>query len=254
MAIERPKFYREKKIPQEKIDKIQALRRELNTKYRNYFLTIWHTSKDEENFREGQKIYFELLKEIDELSEGRFMDPDNVNHVLYGIMRFSSIHINDPKARQESLGPYMKDKFSIDGRINYEAFSSKRFFYSGNYSAYIQGWDANQILIFSPKNTFLRRLLEIVKKRAAIKAKQGGKGDSSWSRGTDSFLAGYSKREGTQFGRSADHARNPDINVSSVVLKEIPATGYKPKWREIADCIIDLDAKRVYFFSPKKKV
>lgn len=162
---------------------------------------------------------------IDRLSHGKFLDPRNVSHV---------VHANTLRAKTQ--------KWDVNARINYGQMAGE-FWYSTRGNSYVNHWRSNQIVIFSPNNRLLQRVLARSQPDGAYDnvhllnfADGSPLGDNRTMVSTDGDPFKTNKQ---QFG-SLRFPRSPKVIDQSYRL---------PRWSDIADCIIDLDARKVYFYS-----
>ena len=163
-----------------------------------------------------------LHRFIDDLTEGRYMNPLNVSHsvgALDGKRRFSNFNFND----------------RLDPKI-----LEDRFYFSANGNQYVEEDDFSVLVIFSPKNEYLRRLvgmygitighrthnIDRVKLFAERKAQIKGKNKFNQV-GVDWAAVTLEK----------DGERNK-TNLPKL-----------PRWSDIADCVVDIDNKQVLFYS-----
>lgn len=162
---------------------------------------------------------------IDHLSGGAFLDPRNVSHV---------VHANTLRPKTQ--------KWDIDARINYDQMGGE-FWYSTRGNSYVDDWRSNQVVIFNPQNKLLQRVLARSQPDRAydnphllsfIDGQPLGDNKTIVSSDGDPF-----KTNKQQFGS----LRFPRITKATNRSLRLP------RWSDIADCIIDLDARKVYFYS-----
>ncbi len=168
-----------------------------------------------------QKYEEQLFGIINRISHGKFLDKRNVNHV-----------VNAMKVTRENFN--ISDNF--EASLLEEQDGHSFFYYSINGNPYVGLNDGNKIVIFSPENKLLKRLLTKYVNSLSERQKQNMEGENRLQR-VKNFLSGQEQELSSNY-TSYDWG---------YIMLEIAKT-FRPRFEQIADCIVDLDAKKVYFF------
>jgi hypothetical protein len=157
----------------------------------------------------------ELSLVLNRLSDEKFLDRRNVSHVVNAGLNAHKI-------------------FDIDGELNPEMLEeykgSSYFHFSIGGNPYVQ-FDKSTIIIFSPENKLLVRLL---RKYMSVYGKEI---DVDERLMLERFVNGEVQEPGWR----------TSYDWGKILFKLQSYTHYKLKWAKLASCVIDLEAKYVYF-------
>lgn len=202
-----PKKIIEKPISEDDIEKILSLRQKLGRA----------------KMREESSLYAELFAIINKITGGKFLDRRNVSHVwnaMYDVDEFFD--------KEQEFDPGRLE-------VNKKGLSQFHFSIAGN--PYLKAQKGNILLIFSPQN---RNLIRILRSYLNYLTKNPKEMSDIPKEDLDRMLAFIDKREQPVGGVTG-------YDWGKFLFKAL-GRQKKFRWSQIADCIVDLNAKKVYFF------
>lgn len=160
---------------------------------------------------------------IDELTHGKFLDKRNVNHVVNAMST-------------------TKENFNLSDTVDPKLLNSfdrkhSSFYYSINGNPYVGLSDGNKIIIFSPDNFYLKRMIKVYLDRVNKGKIKSELLEEGQMRRLESFIKGEVQELKSSY---------TTYDWEKIIL-EIKKS-FTPSWDKIASCVVDLDKKQVYFF------